>query len=153
MTYWVNDEDVARMVRAQAILARIFLAAGARTVSPACRSSTPSGLADVERLEREGPSTLRPHHMDLSAYHPLGTCRMGADPARSVIGPSHEAHDVPGLFVVDGSAVSGPSASTRRSPSWRSASARPSTSRRASSRAPRRGAPRPRARCSPSRRP
>lgn len=109
MTYWVNDEDVARMVRAQAILARIFLAAGARTVFPGMQVfDTVESLEDVERLEREGPSTLRPHHMDLSAYPPLGTCRMGADPARSVIGPSHEAHDVPGLFVVDGSAVPGP---------------------------------------------
>ncbi|MFO0751105.1 MAG: GMC oxidoreductase [Myxococcota bacterium] len=28
---------------------------------------------------------------------------MGVDPRRSVVGPTHESHDVPGLFVVDGS--------------------------------------------------
>jgi hypothetical protein len=33
---------------------------------------------------------------------------MGSDPSRSVIGTSHETHDVPGLFVCDGSAVPGP---------------------------------------------
>ncbi len=109
MTYWVNDEDLARMVRAQAILARVFLAAGAKSVHPGMQIYDElASLEDVERLEREGPRTLRAHHMDLSAYHPLGTCRMGADPARSVIGPSCETHDVPGLFVVDGSSVPGP---------------------------------------------
>ena len=37
------------------------------------------------------------------AVHLLGTCRMGNDPARSVVGRSHQAHDVPNLFLVDGS--------------------------------------------------
>ena len=35
--------------------------------------------------------------------HLLGTCRMGNDPARSVVDRSHRAHDVPNLFLVDGS--------------------------------------------------
>jgi choline dehydrogenase-like flavoprotein len=37
------------------------------------------------------------------AVHLLGTCRMGNDPARSVVDRSHRAHDVPNLFLVDGS--------------------------------------------------
>jgi len=35
--------------------------------------------------------------------HLLGTCRMGNDPQRSVVDRYHRAHDVPNLFVVDGS--------------------------------------------------
>jgi len=35
--------------------------------------------------------------------HLLGTCRMGRDPKRSVIDPSHRTHDVRNLFLVDGS--------------------------------------------------
>lgn len=35
--------------------------------------------------------------------HLLGTCRMGNDPASSVVDASHRAHDVPNLFIVDGS--------------------------------------------------
>ena len=35
--------------------------------------------------------------------HTLGTCRMGTDPATSVVGPGGAAHDVPGLYIVDGS--------------------------------------------------
>ena len=37
------------------------------------------------------------------AVHLLGTCRMGNDPSRSVVDRSHRAHDVPNLFLVDGS--------------------------------------------------
>ena len=35
--------------------------------------------------------------------HLLGTCRMGNDPKTSVVDKYHRAHDVPNLFVVDGS--------------------------------------------------
>ena len=38
-----------------------------------------------------------------AGFHLLGTCRMGNDPARSVVNKFHRAHDVPNLFVVDGS--------------------------------------------------
>ncbi|TMC59915.1 MAG: GMC family oxidoreductase [Chloroflexi bacterium] len=37
------------------------------------------------------------------AVHLLGTCRMGTDPSRSVVDRSHRTHDVPNLFLVDGS--------------------------------------------------
>ena len=37
------------------------------------------------------------------AVHMLGTCRMGNDARSSVVNASHRSHDVPNLFVVDGS--------------------------------------------------
>lgn len=37
------------------------------------------------------------------AVHLLGTARMGNDPRTSVVDKHHRAHDVPNLFVVDGS--------------------------------------------------
>jgi choline dehydrogenase-like flavoprotein len=39
----------------------------------------------------------------LPVVHLLGTCRMGNDPRRSVVDRYHRAHDVPNLFIVDGS--------------------------------------------------
>ena len=30
---------------------------------------------------------------------------MGVDPRRSVVDPNHECHDLPGLYVTDGSSV------------------------------------------------
>ena len=43
-------------------------------------------------------------------WHLLGTCRMGDDPATSVVDRYGRAHDVPNLYVVDGSVfvTSGP---------------------------------------------
>jgi len=38
-----------------------------------------------------------------SAVHLLGTCRMGNNPTESVVDKYHRAHDVPNLFIVDGS--------------------------------------------------
>jgi choline dehydrogenase-like flavoprotein len=37
--------------------------------------------------------------------HLLGTCRMGNDPASSVVDKYHRAHDVPNLFLCDGSSL------------------------------------------------
>jgi choline dehydrogenase-like flavoprotein len=37
--------------------------------------------------------------------HARGTCRMGNDPRTSVVNKYHRAHDVPNLFVVDGSSL------------------------------------------------
>ncbi|MBB3771604.1 choline dehydrogenase-like flavoprotein [Angulomicrobium tetraedrale] len=38
-------------------------------------------------------------------WHPLGTCRMGDDPATSVVDRFGASHDVPGLHIVDGSTL------------------------------------------------
>jgi choline dehydrogenase-like flavoprotein len=37
--------------------------------------------------------------------HLLGTCRMGNDPKTSVVNKFNQAHDVPNLFIVDGSSM------------------------------------------------
>jgi choline dehydrogenase-like flavoprotein len=43
--------------------------------------------------------SLLPHN------HLLGTCRMGDDPKTSVVDRYHRAHDVPNLYLVDGSSL------------------------------------------------
>ncbi len=37
--------------------------------------------------------------------HLMGTCRMGNDPRHSVVNRDNRAHDVPNLFLVDGSSL------------------------------------------------
>jgi len=40
---------------------------------------------------------------NMPSRHLMGTCRMGNDPKTSVVNPLSRAHDVPNLFIVDGS--------------------------------------------------
>ena len=109
MTYWLNRADRRQLVRGHGLLARMYLAAGADAVHPGLRRyETLRNLADVERMEREAPRALGAMEFDLTAYHPLGTCRMGVDPRHSVIDGTQECHDVPHLFVCDGAALTGP---------------------------------------------
>jgi choline dehydrogenase-like flavoprotein len=99
----MNDYDVRRFQRAIEILARVFFEAGARRVFPSAHGfDVLDGPADLDRLRR---ARLRAGDLEVTAYHPLGTARMGIDPATSVVGPDHQAHDVRGLYIVDGSAV------------------------------------------------
>ena len=44
-----------------------------------------------------------PVHEQAFAVHLLGTCRMGNDPKSSVVDAHHRTHDVPNLFLCDGS--------------------------------------------------
>lgn len=101
--YNLNASDVARMQRGIEVLCQVFQAAGAKRVLPLIvgddEVSTPG---DLDRLKRR---RLRAGDFEVAAFHPLGTCRIGMDPATSCLGPDHEAHDVGSLFVCDGSAV------------------------------------------------
>ena len=38
-------------------------------------------------------------------FHLLGTCRMGNEPAKSVVDKFHRSHDVANLFICDGSSL------------------------------------------------
>jgi len=49
--------------------------------------------------------TKAPVSAQTSSVHLLGTCRMGNDPATSVIDRYHRSHDVPNLFLCDGSSL------------------------------------------------
>jgi choline dehydrogenase-like flavoprotein len=44
-----------------------------------------------------------PTHVSGFASHEVGTCRMGRDPKTSVLNSYCQTHQIPNLFVVDGS--------------------------------------------------
>lgn len=101
--YSLSARDVARVVRGLDVLAQLFFAAGAKTVhSPVFGFEQLKSHDDLDRLRR---ATIKPWDLDLSAYHPLGTARMGRDPATSVVDSDHQLHDVERLYVVDGASV------------------------------------------------
>ena len=94
------------MQRATVLLANLFLAGGATRVYPMIPGM--EELSTVAEIRRLSAMKLSPSAFDVTAYHPLGTCRMGTDPETSVVGPDFETHEVERLFVVDGSVVPGP---------------------------------------------
>jgi len=103
--YTVTPEDVARLKRGLELSMQMLVAAGARRLYPGVMgvgSLAPHQLDDFRRRDLSASDIV------MATYHPLGTCQMGTDPRSSVVGLDHQAHDVPGLFVVDGSAVRGP---------------------------------------------
>jgi choline dehydrogenase-like flavoprotein len=81
VTYQDHPDDLATMRFLQARATEIMEAAGAVKVTNAAVT----------------PQT--------SSLHLLGTCRMGNDPAKSVIDRYHRTHDIPNLFLCDGSSL------------------------------------------------
>ena len=59
----------------------------------------------IEVLEAAGGRSVwaGPVRDSTGGAHNRGTCRMGNDPNTSVVDRYHRAHDVPNLFIVDGS--------------------------------------------------
>lgn len=101
--YDLREQDARKIVRGIELAARIFFAAGAERVYPML-----PGLAAIDSpddVRRIAEGRWKPGDLKVSAYHPMGTCRMGTDPARSVVDPRGETHDVRGLWVLDASTM------------------------------------------------
>ena len=110
--YSIDDPDDLRRVRhGVEAQVRLHRAAGAKAIF-----SLAGGLprwrygddfdAFVERCWRV---PQRAGGQRLFSAHQMGTCRMGADPQTSVANPWGELHDVPGVWIGDGSAFPTPS--------------------------------------------
>ena len=82
-------------------LARAHLANGAlRLSSLHVPAVTVTSEKDLPALEA---APLGPNRCGLFTAHQMGGCRMGADPARSVVNPELRHHFVENLWVADGS--------------------------------------------------
>ncbi|MEO6773630.1 MAG: GMC family oxidoreductase N-terminal domain-containing protein [Kofleriaceae bacterium] len=101
--YWLDDKDVAHIKRGLDVLAQIYFAAGAKRVH--CPISGFDVLESPDDLAKLRRAKIHARDLDLSAYHPLGTARMGIDPAHSVVDQDHQTHDTRGLYIVDGASV------------------------------------------------
>jgi len=104
--YSLTKEDCALMHRAMVVSGELSWAAGATALYPVNHPMpVVESQADWKRFKE---LELTPGDLMLTSYHPLGTCKMGRDPKTSVVGLDHQTHDVPGLYIVDGSNVPGP---------------------------------------------
>ncbi len=101
VTYHMLPEDVRKLTRAISLTAQIFFAGGARAVFP--------GIAQHPVLHDAGQARAlveerhKPTDIEMMAFHPQGTCRMGGDPARSVTDAYGAHHGTRNLLVADAS--------------------------------------------------
>src|SRR5207302_1847562 len=77
-----------------------FKAGATQVITPLGNLPVLEREVEIEQL-RSLP--IVPEDLELSAFHPLGTCRIGADARRGVINPELESYEAERLFVVDGS--------------------------------------------------
>jgi choline dehydrogenase-like flavoprotein len=100
--YDLNRDDTAKFKRAFEILADIYWAAGAKRVYPPIAGLPELGPDEMDELRSYD---LRAEQLSLIAFHPLGTCRMGADPAVSPVDSLGRLRGYDGIYVADGSIV------------------------------------------------
>jgi choline dehydrogenase-like flavoprotein len=99
--YSIIDEDKDLLVRGLVEGARVWLAAGARRVYPAIR-----GVPWIDResdLAKIVPSRVRATDLELGAFHPMGTCRMHANPRQGIVRHDFQHHQVSDLYLADAS--------------------------------------------------
>ncbi len=91
-----EPDDVARLVRGFKVMRNILsqpALAGYRGREVAASAAAQTDT-QIEQFVRNRADTI---------YHPVGTCRMGSDPARDVVDARLRVHGVGGLRVVDAS--------------------------------------------------
>lgn len=100
ITYRLTRDDAARLAFGIARAAELFYAAGAREVYPQIAGLPVVSRNRIAELDASPPPARR---LRLEAFHPLGTARMDADPARGVVDAEGRVHGYEGLLVCDGS--------------------------------------------------
>lgn len=105
--YAISKYDQAHIREGVKRAAQLYAAAGAEeivssTIRPV-RWRPSSGRPIEEFMTAVDAIGYASNQTNYFTFHQMGTARMGADPATSVVGPDNEAHDTGRLFVMDGS--------------------------------------------------
>lgn len=97
--YHLRGIDALKARDAMKKQAMLLFASGAREVIvpdlKGTRLKSPSDIAILDGIDINDGAIL------FGGPHPAGALRMGKDPELSVVSCTHEAHEVPGLFVAD----------------------------------------------------
>lgn len=103
LTYRMAPRDRARFLRGMELIATTFFEAGAREVYLPLYGAP--GLRSMDELKTLLGKRIPSRLIESVTYHPLGSARMGRDPGGSVVDEHGQAHDLPGLYVADGSVL------------------------------------------------
>ena len=102
-----SREEFENMKASAALAARIFFSGGAEKVFlPTFQSLEANSVFELDAKMDEVDYGIKGLYTFRSnSFSPHGTCRMGVDPYQSVVSPTGELHDTPGLFVADSSLI------------------------------------------------
>ncbi len=101
ITYSLCPADTQRLVKGILTIGKLFFSAGAKQVFTGIYGY--EIVRSHEELNAIDPTRIKPSDLKVSCYHPLGTARMGIDPRRSVVNSIGQSHEIPNLFIADGS--------------------------------------------------
>lgn len=101
LVYDLGDGDRGRLLAGLRMAARVYFAAGADQVIAGVHGSRP--IRSVEEIDEVLRDDIPAHDIGLYASHPLGTCRMGADAAQTVVSPEGRVWGWENLYVADAS--------------------------------------------------
>lgn len=99
--YSLNRTDTIHLVEAVKRASEIYFAAGAERVFPAIYGF--SELRSVDEVRKIDPRRVRSQHLEMMAFHPMGTVRMAARPEQGVLDASGRVHAMQNLYVADAS--------------------------------------------------
>lgn len=99
--YNVNKIDLPKYVKGISILAEAFFKAGAKSAILPIHPMPE--ITREEGVEKFLKRKIKTKDLDLQAFHPLGTCRMGADPAHAVCDTHGRFYGLDNVFIADGS--------------------------------------------------
>ncbi len=101
ITYKLHPYDLKKLIKGIAIGSEIFFAAGAKVVNPTIYGikefSSPDEISQLFKKH------IKVSHLEMMAFHPLGTARMGELKDHSVVDSFGRAHNLENLFISDGS--------------------------------------------------
>ncbi len=103
VSYRPTRRDIHLFRRGLRVMGEMMLAAGASYVAPGVKGfdGRVDSVAGLVRLEEHGPTRASAYTAAIT--HMFGTCRMGSDPSRSVVGTDFQHHALRQLYVADGS--------------------------------------------------
>lgn len=103
VTYNLGSKDVAQVRFGMRVLVDLLVRGGAERVFPPVRWAPVVPASVASRALDSRP--LRAGDLSLTAYHPLGTARMGMDAAKSVVDLDLRVRGVKNVLVCDGSVL------------------------------------------------
>ena len=101
--YTMQPVDKRKMLRCICLLGELGFAAGAREVY--LPFNWRPAVLDMHELEHQLSEKISPHDFEITAQHPLGTCRMGYDEDLSVVREDGRVHGYENLYVIDSSVI------------------------------------------------